>query len=144
MCVRGTQEMEKRNSYRLTAMERNQAETNRRLGDVMNSNLNLQSLLQSLVNTLSTTDVIPDVNKRVSRITKDTAVSTKKVSRGNPIGGNSEGIESTERWWDRLCKTSVEEENGEGMRRDKEVPIQESKSKVYLNFVVINNLDDKS
>ncbi|KAG0595233.1 hypothetical protein M758_UG151700 [Ceratodon purpureus] len=50
-------EMDKANSRRLSAMERIQAETNKRLEDVMQSKLNLQSMLQYVLCTLSNSNV---------------------------------------------------------------------------------------
>ena len=71
------QEMEKKNAVKLSAMERNQIETNKRLEDVMNmnkdvmnSNKNLQSMLQIVLSGLTNNDVsvgkiLPDKKKQV-------------------------------------------------------------------------------
>lgn len=54
----GFQEMERKNATRLSAMEQNQAETDRRLEDVMKSNLHLQNMLQTVINSLKVNEVV--------------------------------------------------------------------------------------
>ena len=120
--MRVTQDMEKRNSYRLTAMERSQAKTNRRPGDV-------QDLLQSFMNSFLSSNVTSTLNRPRSGSNKDPEISNTEESREKPVVGNSSGIGSSERWWDRLCKSTDEEDNVEGRTREEDMTILKTLSK---------------
>lgn len=109
--------MERQNATRLTAMERCQMETNRRLEEVMESNLSLQKSNMSLQNMLASmlTNISgknPDKN--------DTPNGSRERIAGETSGNDapfetkvdrcSGGKGSSEQWWDGLCATSEEEE----------------------------------
>ncbi|KAG0594561.1 hypothetical protein M758_UG088500 [Ceratodon purpureus] len=104
------QDMHRRNSTRLSAMERNQAETNRRLDDILKNNLALQSMLQSVITNLSPVRIIGE----------DTCVHTRTPSVGETIGIKMDGKRtaadinrgegSSEQWWDKTEKTSNDDD----------------------------------
>lgn len=109
----GFQEMEKKNSQRLTAVEKNQAETQRMLGDVMKSNMNIQTMLQSFITNFSSSDATEAAKLPRTNSTKPGDSMSGDLNPPATTVGNSSGIGSSERWWDRLCKTSEEEDEGD-------------------------------
>ncbi|KAG0605045.1 hypothetical protein M758_9G027100 [Ceratodon purpureus] len=133
-----TAEMEKKNSQRLSAMEK-------RLEDVLQSNLNLQTMLQSVLKTVS-----PDINVKELRQSAQSGgdgvhePSTNEEKRACPDPGNSTGLVNTEGWWDKVCKlTDEENELQEGdqqrvdtMRKSKDQVI----SIVVVYYVVLDSM----
>ena len=94
--------MERKNSQRLSAMEKTQAETNKRLE-------NMQSMLQSVLSTICRTDI---GGKETVPPTGSTAVGeTSEPARDLSNRGTrrSSGLGSSEEWWDILCQTSEDE-----------------------------------
>ena len=128
-----------KNSCRLTAMERNQAETNKRLADannrladVMNSNLNLQSMLESVLSTISGKRVMDcdEMNRTGSAgVEEDTRNLKNPLTTGV---GKLSGLESSEKWWNSLCKSSGEEDNEHTEVYNKDVRTSVSLLKVCL------------
>lgn len=94
-------------------MERNQVETNKRLDDVMKSNMNLQNMLQTMLSSLSCTDVARDKNL----IRTGTPILGETSGNGTDVDfhkeGESGGLGSNEQWWDVLCRTSDDKAYGD-------------------------------
>ena len=123
-----SQDMMKKNSQRLTAMERSQsamertqAETNRRLGDVMKCNLDLQSMLKSFMSSMSGTNAGEEVSFPRTGSTKMGDMANSGQKRCSPPPGTTSGIGSSERWWDNLCKSSDEDDILGERKRKREV-----------------------
>lgn len=110
MSCKVVQEMEKKNSQRLTAVEKNQVETQRMLGDVMKTNLGIQSMLQSFISSFPNADGRETAKLPQTGSTNPDESTFKVLNPPTTVVGNSSGIGSSERWWDRLCRTSDEEE----------------------------------
>ena len=101
--------MERKNSERLSAMEKTQAETNRRLEDVLQSNMSLQSMLQSVLINMSRSNA--GETCALPR-TSNTAIGGTSGNVQVPCDHgvlNPSGIGSSKNWWDNLCKTSDDE-----------------------------------
>ena len=115
------QEMEKKNSQRLSAMEKslekNQEETNKRLVDVMQSNLDLRSMLQSFISSLSNSDASASAKLPRTGSTKPGESSFSDPNPPAPVVANSSAPGSSERWWDRLCKSSEEEDEEDASKK---------------------------
>ena len=112
------QEQEKRKLQRLSAVERNQMETNKRLEEVMRSNhnvmqsnQNLQRMLQSVLTSLSRPGVGEELNvQRKARL--PSAKSSEEIGDpALPVEGEPSKLNMSEEWWDRVCRTSGDEEN---------------------------------
>ena len=111
------QDSKKSNARRLTAMEKKQGETNRRLDDVMESNLNLQksnlnlqNMLMSVLSNLTGKDGFQGARTE-GALQSDPAGTSGQLARTNSNrDGESGGSGSSEMWWDKLCKTSEDEE----------------------------------
>lgn len=134
MALTDLQDMEKKNSSRLSAMEWNQVDANRRLDDVMKSNLNLQNMLRTVLSNLSGTDVVEGAH------VESACVRIPGETSGNGAGGNfhiegdSGGLGSSEQWWDILCRTSVEEEDADDRNENNVSTNPSSKNQVNLNL----------
>ena len=95
----GTQDMDMKNALRLSAVERNQLETNKRLKD-------MQGMLHTVLTTLSNNDV------NTGKETKHRSVPALGESSGQGAVANqrkekeSAPMDNNEEWWDKLCKTS--------------------------------------
>ncbi|KAG0596272.1 hypothetical protein M758_UG239100 [Ceratodon purpureus] len=121
------QDMEKRTATRLSAMERNQAETNRRLDDMKSM---LQSVLSNITGAQSGADLT--VGK--------TGTQSVGETLGDKEGGDDREIlrdckSSSERWWDKqmegsddeLAETEVQEMMIPQARGKKNLPASMSK-----------------
>lgn len=88
-------------------------ETNKRLDDVMKSNMNLQSMLQTMLSSLSCTDVARDKNL----IRTGTPILGETSGNGTDVDfhkeGESGGLGSSEQWWNVLCRTSDDKAYGD-------------------------------
>lgn len=134
----GFQEMEKKNSTRLSAMERNQAEINKRLDDVMKSNLNLQNMLETVIISLSGNEVVRDhhVIRKETPLTRETS----PIGAGGDLRRNrdSGGLGCNEQCWDVLCRTSDDEDYANAGRGGKAVTKTESRRQVKSNKFSVN------
>ena len=95
--------MEKKNAVRLSAMERNQIETNRRLDD-------LQSMMQNVLSTLTCND--DRRGKEPEQSLKPPSIDKSREDNVVFIEGESSrgAPGTTEKWWSEVCKSSDEEE----------------------------------
>ena len=97
------QDMEKKNSQRLSAMEK-------RLEDVLKSNLHLQSMLQTVLKSVSPDTLREGGHCPQNERPGDEDPSGNDRNRIFPGVGNSSGLVSSEGWWDNVCKSSDEAE----------------------------------
>ncbi|KAG0594544.1 hypothetical protein M758_UG087300 [Ceratodon purpureus] len=104
-----TLDMEKKKSSRLSAMERKQAETNRRLEEVVKSNVNLHGLLEIVISRLSGSE-----NDRHHTSKGD----GKSISGQTPISGTPSKMKSSknfggpgcdEKPWDGISHSSADD-----------------------------------
>ena len=96
------QEMEKKNSQRLSAMEK-------RLEDVLQSNMQLQAMLRTVLNTVSP-DVVKDIRDIPPSESPGVEEQPDTEQKNNCTGAmNSTGLVNSECWWDNVCKSSDEE-----------------------------------
>ena len=98
--------MDRKTLSRLTGLERNHLETNRRLDEVMKSNLNLQSMLETVLRNQSRSDEgkRDEVFKTSTPAVKETvthAEGSETLHRRESAGKGS-----SEQWWDDLCKST--------------------------------------
>ncbi|KAG0573347.1 hypothetical protein KC19_VG170400 [Ceratodon purpureus] len=111
-------DMQRKYSSRLTAVERQHADTNRRLDDVIKSNVAMQTMLKEVLTTVSSFRGLGTVNLPTAGAPcVGKTISTKnrpELGEGAPtrIGGSSE------EWWDRLEKSSDVGVRGEKKRDD--------------------------
>ncbi|KAG0595261.1 hypothetical protein M758_UG153400 [Ceratodon purpureus] len=86
------------------------AETNRKLEDVMKSNLDLQSMLKTVITTLKGTEVKVGQTargKEKSVLHEASLSASSHEKKTATILGHED---CREQWWERLCKTSDEDE----------------------------------
>ena len=105
--------MDKANFRRLSAMECTQAETNKRLEDVMQSNLNLHSMLKFVLSSLSNPNVIGNLTTPHADVDENGEKSRCLPDIGGMNVGNSSGKASSKKWWDMICKSLEEEDYDE-------------------------------
>ena len=81
----------------------------KRFDDVMKSNLNLQSLLETVLSSLPGTHF--GKGKEPLHIATPILGETSGNAEVSNMekGGESGGMGSSERWWDRLCQSSDDE-----------------------------------
>ena len=113
------QEIDKANSRRLTAMERTQAETNKRLED-------LQRMLQSFLGSAPDSNVAGIQKTAVIDVDDEGEKSKCPPDVDGINAGNSSGKGSSEKWWDKLCESSEEEDKDE--EEGVQSPIRNSQS----------------
>ena len=110
--------MERKHSQRMYVVEKTFAETNKRLDDVLKSNLTLPSMLQSVLYDFCRSDVR---DKSTLPRTDSTAIGNSSRNADEDFDQrrrSSSGYDGSEKWWDSLCKsTSDEGEETEGARR---------------------------
>lgn len=102
--------------------------------DVLNSNLNLQSMLQSVLSSITPTNAEDDLQLKCT--------GNNKVEE--PIGsvpdinisgiGNPSGLGSSERWWNKMCKSSDEEEEKDNQERGIQRVVTMSKSNEQVSY----------
>ncbi|KAG0574954.1 hypothetical protein KC19_VG305500 [Ceratodon purpureus] len=100
---------ETRNSNRLSEMERMHVETNKRIDDVVKSNLDLKDMLKSVLTTLTSCNRIEDTKLVSTDTPVPGSTSTKKVEAEYNREGQSGGSDSSEKWLDLLGKSSDDE-----------------------------------
>ena len=98
--------MDRKTLSRLTGLERNHLETNRRLDEVIKSNLNLQRLLEIVVSNQSRNDEgrRDEVFKTSTPAVKETVTPAEASNTLNRR--ESAGKGSSEQWWDDMCKST--------------------------------------
>ena len=106
------QEMEKKNFTRLSAMEKNQMETNMRLD-------NMQSMLQTVLSSLSAIPVPTgkDMSPIVTPTPGETSGSLEDSKGINVVDSGEKG--SSEEWWDRLCMSSEDNKSEDNVNLHK-------------------------
>ena len=136
------QDMETKYAVRLTVVERNQFETTKRLEAMMNSNQNIQSMLETVLTTLS------NKNNNVGTVTKQqTKLALGESSGQGPSTNDRKENESApkdknEQWWDELCRNSEDElrkvETVANDRLHQPLPSQEEVITAAFKCVTIN------
>ena len=127
-CLNGWQLTEKRHSTRISEMERIQEATNRRLEEVMESNISLKNMLQSFLTKFSTTNTSGELNSTRTSTPVHGSTSAHKMQADANKELNTGGAGSSEQWWDRLNKSSDDEQNeidcaaGQSAKRQKLAP----------------------
>lgn len=97
-----SQDMRRKFSSRLTAVERQFADTNRRLDDVINSNVTMQTMLKEVLTSISSSRGSGGLNPTVAgtpSVGETTSTKERPTLREGamgPLGGSSK------EWWDRL------------------------------------------
>ncbi|KAG0597117.1 hypothetical protein M758_UG312400 [Ceratodon purpureus] len=130
-----TSSIEYKNSSRLSFVERNQLETNRRLEEVIKSNLNLSNILANVLTNLTSADgggrslLKEDLVNHAGETCVDLKDSANPTERYERVAGSSE------KWWDKLEQTSVDTEGGDGTARAGRVRSVENE---------VKNFDDES
>lgn len=116
--VDNLQEMQKKSSQRLSTIEKSQAETNRRLEDVLKNNQDFQAMLmqsmQSMQSVISNFCKSNAVESGHLPRAGNTAIGESSADTKNDCGivaGNSAGIGRSEQWWDDVCGKSDEEQH---------------------------------
>ena len=94
-------------------MEKNQAETNKRLDkrldDVMNSNLTLQNMIASVLNNLSGKDTGKSVQAKVAPNQLAGGTSADGFAENCNAKSASSGSGKSEKWWDENCGSSEDD-----------------------------------
>ena len=107
-------------------MERNQMETNKRLednnkrlDDVMKSNIKLQQMLLSVLGNVSGKESMEDGNFESSPLQIRRETSDSGGRNMSNVDAASVGKDKSELWWDNLCQKSGDEDiavlEGEGL-----------------------------
>ena len=98
-------------------MERNQLETNKRLeennkrlDDVMKSNIKLQQMLLSVLGNVSGKDTSKDSPLESSPLQIQRETSDSRGRNLSNVDACSVGKDKSEMWWDNLCQKSGDED----------------------------------
>lgn len=98
-------------------MERNQVETNKRLeennkrlDDVMKSNMNLQQMITSVLNSFSGTDTRKDGVVEKCRVQGIGETSENVQRRMSDVDAGSGDKKKSKTWWDDMCQQSGDED----------------------------------
>lgn len=101
-------------------MERNQVETNRRLDEVMKSNLDVKNILLSVLNNVSGKEESERHHGESSKAYTREETSCGGAGSEPRLNRSSEGRDNSEKWWDDLCGASDDEDVANaGAQRDK-------------------------
>ena len=109
--------MEHKNATRMSVVERNQAETDRKLEDVMQSNLDLKNLLKTVITSLTGNEVAVDRRaiQQVESVHSETSWSGGINARNKET--IPDDVVAQEQWWDLLCRAS-DDEDGRDVGRE--------------------------
>ena len=101
-------------------MERNQVETNRRLDEVMKSNMNLQNILLFVLNNISGKEESKGRHGESSRNYTGEETLCGGAGFESRLNRCAEERDNSERWWDELCGASEDQDVAKvGALRDK-------------------------
>ena len=133
--------MEKQQAWRLSTMERNQVETNKRLDesnkrldDVLKTNMNLQQMLLSVLSNISGKDNRKD--GIADSCTVQIRGETSENGAGNIPGVNASSGEKeySEQWWNDLDRKSGDEGAVKNVERNEVSASGRPQSQVSLNI----------